>query len=297
MTAMDLKAPGFWKEAAVWVAGGLAALFLCLLATFPYDRLHARVVAEVHRVTGMDVRVADWSVAVPLGLEWRHITLSKPQWEPVNVALLEARVGIIKALTGGAGLDLVARMDEGSGNSGLAQGTVTASSWSFGGPVAFKGRLQQIDLSKVVHRYVRQGLLSGDFTHRLDAGQSGAGQIKGDGTWRATVKDLTVDQIPVGSGRMLSLAFTNVSLALSCQDAVCTVTELKGEGLDGSFTGEGTITLHQPVQQSQLAMTVTVVPGAGFASKASGLGLPPLPSGTAMTLKIAGTVAQTRIAL
>jgi type II secretion system protein N len=294
MSVLDLK--GDWKEFALWTGGGLAALLLAFLATFPYEALNARILGEARRLTGMEVRAADWTIGFPLGLEWRRLTFSPPQGDPMDLAVLEARVGLLKALTGGAGLDLVARQGE-DGSQGTAKGTVTAASWSFAGPVAVKGRVQQVDLSKILHRYVRQGLLSGEFSHRLESPEAAAGQIKGEGTWNATVKDLTVDQIQVGGGRTLSLAFTTVSLAASCHDAVCTVTEFRGEGLDGTLTAEGTITLQQPVRQSQLALNVTVVPGPGFASKATALGLPPLPAGAPIMLKIGGTMAQAKIAL
>ncbi|ALA58529.1 type II secretion system protein GspN [Nitrospira moscoviensis] len=285
------------KEIAAWIVAGLVVVGLSLLATFPYDALHARILGEARRVTGMDVRVADWAVGVPLGLEWRNVTLSKPPWEPIQLAALDARIGLLKLLTGGVGLDLVVRLDEGSGSSGFAKGALTASSWSFTGPVSVKGEFRQVDLSKLLQRYVRHGLLSGEFTHRVNNGQVSAGSLQGDGTWRATIKDLTVDQIPAGNGRTFSLTFSSLSAGLACKDLVCTVTELKGDGLDGSFTGEGTVTLQQPVHDSQLALTVTVVPGAGFASKATSIGLPPLPPGTPMTVKVAGTLAQARIAL
>jgi hypothetical protein len=51
------------------------------------------------------------------------------------------------------------------------------------------------------------------------------------------------------------------------------------------------------MQNSQLALTVKVTPGTGFATKADALGLPPLPTGTSLTLKIVGPLAQARIAL
>ena len=121
--------------------------------------------------------------------------------------------------------------------------------------------------------------------------------MKGQGTWKAEATDLTIEQIPLGNGRTLSLAFTKVSAGLACRDIVCDVTELNGGGLDGSFTGEGTITLQQPTGDSRLALTVTIIPGAGFASKAGTLGLPTLPVGTPLTVKIVGTLAQAQIAL
>lgn len=288
---------GKWKEILIWIAVGACVMVLCLMATFPYGALHARLMAELNRATGMEVRVADWTVGMPFGLEWRNVTLSKPDREPIQLAFLQVKLEIAQALGGGLGLDVVAHLDEASPNTGFVTGTLTAPSFSPGGPMTVKGRLQQVDLSKVLRRYVSHGMLNGEFSHRVDSAQAADGAMKGEGTWKAEVRELTVDQIPAGNGRTLALAFTKVSAGLACRDLVCDVTELKGEGSDGSFTGEGEITLQQPMQNSQLALALTVVPGAGFASKASALGLPPLPPGTPMTVKIVGTLAQARVAL
>ena len=294
---MTVKWLDEWKEILGWILGGAGVMMLCLLATFPYGALQARLIAELSRATGMDVRVAAWTVGFPLGLEWRNVTLSKPDWGPIQLAFLQAKVGIMKAVGGGLGLDVVVHLDEASPNAGLARGTLTASSFSLAGPVAVKGQLQQVDLSKVVRRYISRGVLNGDFAHRMDQSQGTGGPIKGEGTWKAEARDLSIEQIPVGNGRTLSLAFTKVSAGLVCRDIVCDITELKGDGIDGSFTGEGRITVQQPMQNSQLALTVTVIPGVGFALKAGTLGLPAPPPGTSMTVKVMGTLAQARIAL
>jgi type II secretion system protein N len=272
-------------------------LVLCLIATFPYGMLQARVVAELTRATGMEVRVADWTVGLPLGLEWRNVTLSKPNWTPIQFAALQAKLGVTKALGGALGLDVVAKLNDTASATGLAKGTVTASSLSLAGPVTIKGQVQQVDLSKLLHRYVTHGMLNGDFSHRVDSGQATFTTMKGEGTWTAEATDLAIDQIPLGNGRTLSLTFSKVSAGLACRDLHCDVTQLKGDGIDGSFTGEGHITIQQPMQQSQLHLTVTVVPGLGFASKAGTLGIPAPPPGTPMTVKIVGTLAQARIAL
>jgi hypothetical protein len=191
----------------------------------------------------------------------------------------------------------VAQLDETSSTTGLARVTLAASSFSLGEPIAVTGRLQQIDLSRILGRYVNRGFLNGSFSHHIDSGHQADGAIKGEGHWTAEATDLSIEHIPLGQGRTLSLAFTNVSAGLACQDAVCEVTELKGDGIDGSFTGEGTITVQQPIQNSRLALTMTIIPGAGFASKAGSLGLPPLPVGSPIKLKIVGPLAQARIAL
>ena len=121
--------------------------------------------------------------------------------------------------------------------------------------------------------------------------------MKGIGVWKADVTDLTLDQIPLSSGLTLSVGFARLSAAVSCRDAVCDVTELKGDGPDGSFTGEGRITVQQPAQNSQLVLSVTIVPGAGFAAKGAALGIPPLPPGVPLKVKVLGTLAQPRLAL
>lgn len=294
---MTIKWPEAWREILAWTVTGVTILVLSLVATFPYGLLQARVVAELTRATGMEIRVADWTVELPLGLEWRNVTLTQPNWTPIQLGMLEAKLGVMKALGGTLGLDVVAKLNETSSPTGLAKGTVTTPSFSLAGPVTIKGQVQHVDLSKLLRRYVTHGTLNGDFSHRLDSAQTTAATMKGEGMWTAEATDLVIDQIPLGNGRTLSLAFSKVSAGLACRDLRCDVTQMKGEGIDGSFTGEGHITIQQPIQQSQLNLTVTVVPGPGFASKAGALGLPSLPPGTPMTVKIVGTLAQARIAL
>ncbi|MDF0675112.1 MAG: type II secretion system protein GspN [Nitrospira sp.] len=294
---MTIKWPEAWREILAWTVAGITILVLSLVATFPYGLLQARVVAELMRATGMEIRVADWTVRLPLGLEWRNVTLTQQNWTPIQLAVLEAKLGVMKALSGTLGLDVVAKLNETSSPTGLAKGTVTTSSLSLAGPVTIKGQVQQVDLSKLLRRYVTHGTLNGDFSHRVDSGQTTVTTMKGEGMWTAEATDLVIDQIPLGNGRTLSLTFSKVSAGLACRDLRCDVTQLKGEGIDCLFTSEGHITIQQPMQQSQLNLTVTVIPGPGFASKAGALGFPSLPPGTPMTVKIVGTLAQARIAL
>ena len=294
---MTIKWPEAWGAILAWIVAGICILAICILVTFPYGMLQARLVAELTRATGMDVRVADWTMGLPLSLEWRNVALSKPNVTPIEMAVLQAKLGVLKALGGTLGLDIIVQLDENSSRTSLAKGTLTASSLSLAGPVAIKGQLQQVDLSKILRQYVSRGTLNGDFSHRVESGQSATALLKGEGTWTADATDLVIDRIPLGNGRTLSLTFSSVSAGLSCRDLLCDVTHMKGEGIDGSFTGEGRITLEHPMPNSRLALTVTVIPGPGFASKSGALGLPAPPPGTPMTVKIVGTLAQARIAL
>jgi len=86
-------------------------------------------------------------------------------------------------------------------------------------------------------------------------------------------------------------------VTFTCRDGACDVTELQGDGADGSFTAQGRVALRQPLQQSLLDLTVTVIPGAGFAQKAASLSLPPFQPGTPLTFKLVGPIMSARVAL
>lgn len=286
-----------WKTIIAWTLSGLGLVIVCVLVTFPYGALQARLVAELSRATGMEIRVADWSIGLPLGLEWRDITLSGPEWAPIQLAGLQANMGIVQALGGELGLDLIMHVNDTSSATGLATSSLVSTSFSFDGPVTLQGQIQQVELSKLVPRYARHGMLNGRFSHRLVSGHTTLGSMKGEGTWKADATDVAVDRIPVGNGRMLALSFSKVTAELVCKDNICEVAELKGDGTDGAFTGTGAITLQQPIQNSQLALTVTLIPGTGFAAKAATLNLLSPPPGTPITVKLIGTLAQARVAL
>jgi len=286
-----------WKEPLIWITGGLVVFALCLWLTFPYEALQSRVIGELHRATGIEVHATQWSVRFPLALEWRQMTVSKPDWYPIQLGALRAQVGLLPALAGSVALDLTAQIDAQSATQGTVTSTVTASSWSLAGPLTITGNIKQVDLSKLVGQYVSRGTLTGEFTHRLEDLHATFPTSFGEGTWKMEAKDLTLEQIPIGNGRTFSLAVNTLSVGLSCREQTCTVTEFKDDKIDGSLSGEGTIALQLPVQQSQLTLSLTVIPGAGFAAKAGNLGIPPLPPGTPFAFKVQGTLAQARLAL
>ena len=183
------------------------------------------------------------------------------------------------------------------GGAGRATGSLTAASWSLGGPVAVNGHLQQIDLAMVLKPYVSRGTVQGDFMHRWNNAQGAHDALKGEGTVKVEIKDLVLERIASGAASIPSLTFGLIQGALACRDATCDLTELKGDGVDGSFTAQGRVTLRQPLQQSLLDLTVTVVPGAGFAQKAASLSLPPFQPGTPLTFKLVGPIMNARVAL
>jgi type II secretion system protein N len=289
--ALKVKGPLGW---------GLASL-VCFIAflflTFPYGPLQNRLLTELNRASGWEVRAADWSVGFPAAIEWRDVVLAGPTGA-IPVEAVRTTIGVFQAFLGRLVIDYAVQLPGAAQTgAGRATGSLTAASWSLRGPVVVKGHLQQMDLAAVLKPYVTRGMVQGDFMHRWDSAQGANAAFNGEGTLKLEIKDLIVERIGAGTSSIPSLTFGRIQAALACRDAACDVTELKGDGADGSFTAQGRVTLRQPLPQSLLDLTVTVIPGAGFAQKAASLSLPPFQPGTPLTFKLVGPITNARVAL
>ncbi len=290
--ALKLKGPLGWGLAA------LACFIVFLFLTFPYGPLQKRLLTELNRSSGWEVRAADWSVGFPVAIEWRDVILTGPTIATIPVEAVRTTFGVFQALLGRLVIDYAIQLPGvAQAGAGRATGSLTAASWSLGGSVAVNGHLQQIDLATVLKPYVSRGTIQGDFMHRWDNAQGAHDALKGDGTVKVEIKDLVVERITSGAASIPSLTFGLIQAALACRNTACELTELKGDGVDGSFTAQGRVTLRQPLQQSLLDLTVTVVPGVGFAQKAASLSLPPFQPGTPLTFKLVGPIMNARVAL
>ena len=280
-----------------WGLASLACFIVFLFLTFPYGPLQNRLLSELNRASGWEVRAADWSVGLPAAIEWRNLVLAGPTIGTIPVEAARATVGVFQALLGRLVIDYAVQLPGVSqAGAGRATGSLNAASWSLLGSVAVDGHLQQMDLAAILKPYVSRGTVQGDFMHRWDSAQGASAALKGEGTVKVEVKDLVVEQIVAGATSIPSISFDRIQASLACRDGACDVTELKGDGVDGSFTAQGRVTLQQPVQQSLLDLTVTVIPGAGFAQKAASLSLPPFQPGTPLTFKLVGPMMTARVA-
>jgi type II secretion system protein N len=286
------------KEPLAWAFAGLCTFLLFLFLTFPYGTLQARILSELIRATGWQIRAAEWSPGIPIAVEWRDLIWSKPDGPSIPVQLMRLNVGVLGLLMGKQTVDALVQFPGGSqSGAGRATGTVSSSSWSFLGPVSFKGHVQQVDLGAVAKPFVTKGFLQADATQRWEnRGKEGIA-FKGDGSWKAEIKELVLERIPLGTGAIPSLSFGRVTATVTCRDALCEITDFKADGLDGTVTAQGRVLLQQPVQSSTLDLTVTVVAGAGWVQKAANLPIPPLPPGTPLTFKVAGSVANPKLTL
>ena len=287
------------KGPLAWGMVSLACFIVFLFLTFPYGPLQNRLLAELNRSSGWEVRAADWSVGFPLAIEWRGVVLAGPTTvEAISLEAVRATVGVFQAFLGRLVIDYAVQLPGvGQSGSGRATGSLISDSWSLRGSVLIKGHFQQMDLAAVLKPYVTRGLIQGDFTHRWNSAQGDDAALKGEGTLKLDIKDLELERIPAGVSSIPALTFGRIQATLVCREAACDVTELKGDGVDGSFTVQGRMMLRQPLQQSLLDLTVTVVPGAGFAQKAASLSLPPFQPGTPVTFKLMGPAMNARVAL
>src|SRR6476660_9711346 len=147
------------KEPLIWVGGGLASLLFFLFLTFPFGTLQARVLSELIRATGWEIRAAEWSPALPLAVEWRDLAWTKPGGVSIPVQLMRLNIGVLGLLAGHQTVDALVQFQGGNqSGAGKATGTVTASSWSFLGPLSLKAHVQQLDLATLVKPYVTKGL-------------------------------------------------------------------------------------------------------------------------------------------
>ena len=290
--ALKLKGPLGWGLASV------ACFIIFLLLTFPYGPLQNRLLTELNRASGWEVRAADWSVGLPAAIEWRDLVLAGPTIGTIPIEAARAPIGIFQAFLGKMVIDYAIQLPGAAqGGVGRATGSLTAASWSLQGPMAINGQLQQMELATVLKPYVSRGTVQGDFMHHWDSTHGAQAALKGEGTVKVEIKDLVVEQIAAGASANPSFAIGHIQATIACRDGACDVTELKGDGLDGSFTAQGHVALRQPLQQSLLDLTVTVIPGAGFPQKAASLRLPPFQPGTPLTFKLVGPIMNARVAL
>ncbi len=278
-----------------WGLASLACFILFLLLTFPFGPLQHRLLTEFNRTSGWEVRAADWSVGLPAAIEWRDLVLTGPATGAISVEAVRVAIGVFQAILGQLVVEYAVQLPGvAQSEVGRATGSLTAASWSLQGPMAVKGHLQQMDLATVLKPYVSRGTIQGDFVHRWNTTQAA---FNGEGTVKAEITDLVVERIAPSASANSSLTFNQIHAVFACRDGGCDVTDLKGDGVDGSFSAQGHITLRQPLQQSLLDLTVTVIPGAGFAQKAASLSLPPFQPGTPLTFRLVGPIMQARVAL
>ena len=81
-----------------WGLASVACFIIFLLLTFPYGPLQNRLLTELNRASGWEVRAGDWSVGFPAAIEWRDLVFAGPASEAIPVEAVRATVGVFQAI-------------------------------------------------------------------------------------------------------------------------------------------------------------------------------------------------------
>jgi len=289
------------KAFASWTLCGVALVIVCVLATFPYEQLQARVLAELSRGSGLAVSAAQWSLAWPLGLEWRELALTGPHGPRLQVARL-----LISLLPGSLleGRPSVAVKAEISGGANGPRGQLTSRgilrSWSRPALVHLTGTLEQVDLGRLGVPALKRGLLRVELDQRWrePEGPVSAGHVRPtDGRWQVEVAEVQLEAVPLGPVTLPSVGLSTLKGRLECREAACRVELLEGRGPDGTLNGSGTLVLRTPLPQSELTLSVTIVVSPEFALRASAAGFALASPGLPINVTLKGPVSNLQLAL
>jgi len=294
---IPFQVPERAREPLIWCSAAVGLFILFVVTTFPYEVLHVRILAELTQTSGMDIHVGDWSAEFPPAIHWRDIVLTGSRGGTFRVDSLQAKMAVVPAIMGTLALDLLVQFPKSvQAEQGRIQGLVKAASWSMQGPMELRARWQQIELPELLRPYVSRGIFEGEGLHRWDTTSSEPAALKGEGTWKAEIRELALDPFPLGQGTSPPLSFTRVTAATTCRQSLCDVAEVKGEGPDGSFMIQGQVTVLRPVEKSILALNVSVLPGPSLSQKLGSVGMPPFQAGVPLIFKIGGSAEAPRVA-
>ena len=280
-----------WQRALAYGAFALFALFLCLLATFPYDTLRARIVSEA-AAAGYAVRIGNLRPGLH-GITATDVRLSKPS-QPLSPEMLDALVtgGVVAGDLGEAltlksvafrpsllplGVNL---------HADALGGTVTGALGGLGSR-AVRLHLDDLDTAqgnlKGFSGMDLEGKLSGDV--RLDvplddtpakapdySAAQGAITLDGRGL---TIKGGSATVPLYGTPTKVDLpriALGNVDVRIKVDKGVGTVEALSAKSDDLELRGGGTVKLAKNLPFSELAMDLKVKAEPAFTQRLGILG-------------------------
>jgi type II secretion system protein N len=268
----------------------LLMVIVFLLVTFPYDKLQARILSDVSRMTGWTIVADKWTLAWPIGLEWRDVSLaagsSRAHLDRVLVtlrpaSLLQGRPTFVGRIENGEGSP--------NGTPGYVMGSGTFRSWSQPALIRLTGMADRFDLGKLGLPIMKRGLLKGEFDQRWTEA--------GEGHWQVEFTDLQLETVPIGPATLPSLRFANLKGRAQCHEGLCRIESLAGTGPDGSLSASGTLGPRTPPVLSELALSLSVTVSPEFAQRASSSGMALAVPGLSLNVNLKGPVSNLQLAL
>lgn len=279
-----------------WVLYACVALIACVVLTFPYDALRARVLAEVGIHSGLRVSAVEWHLGWPLGFTGHRVTISQPGRWDVRADQVATSVSVLSLLAGKPRLDVTAMFPSRvPAEAGIVEAKIVMSAWSESSPVSLTGRLERVDLETLKVKGVAQGRLQGTVEQQWQRSSDGRLMPIGEGNWDARIENVVLDQLPLGTLTLPTLTIAKATVTVRCQQRACQILTFKGDGPDGSFTGTGKLTLGPSALQTNIEISLVLTPGVGYAQRLTAAGIP-MVAGPIM-LQVAGSLAQPTVSL
>ncbi len=246
------------RAALGWALYTIAALGVFLALTFPYAQLQARLLDEMARSTGLEVRADRWEPLLPLGIAWRDVSATAPGLPRFGADLVSVHTELWSLVQGPAILHGQMRIQGPQGAGGLITGRLALDRRSPQGPGRLTGSVEQLHLPALSLPLIKQGTLRGTFDQRWTQLASPSEFLRGQGDWQAEVSGLDLEQVPIGPLTLPSVTFTNLKARLHCQDGTCRIEGLQGDGPDGTVSGEGVLTVREPLSDSRLILSLSL---------------------------------------
>lgn len=286
------------RRLMVW--GGFMVFMggVALVAMFPYDLLQARTLAFISARSGWNLTAEHWSLAWPPGIRWQEVVMTLPEGQALHADVLQLSLSADPYLKAVPGVEALLVLHGTPGHpGGTVRARLTLDGWSEHASAHLTGTLLDADATHWGFPHVTGGLMQGSLDHAWSDASSPAAFLKGEGTWRLSVSELTLDIIRVGSLTFPGLAVSSLKARLHCKDGGCPIEELNGEGPDGSLTGEGLFAPRLPVETSTLAMWLSLTPSDGLSARLDPSFAQILRRGTAFKVMVNGPLAQLRATL
>jgi type II secretion system protein N len=231
-----------------------------------------------------------WGLAWPLGLEWRNLRLSGPNFPSLQMDRVQVSLVPGSLLKGTPSFDGKVEIKAGPDKVGQVLTRATLQSWSSPLLSHLTGSAQRLDLVRLGIPSIKKGQLQVEFEqHWRDGVDEGHLQVE--------LVDLQLDAIPIGTAMFPAVSVSSLKGRMQCRSGTCRFEGLEGRGPDGTLSGAGTLILRNPVSQSELAMTVTVTASPELAQRAAAAGLPVVSANLPMTINLRGPVARPQLSL
>lgn len=278
------------KTSMLMTAYVLVMVGVFVLVTFPYDKLQARILSDLSRMSGWTIAAGKWTLAWPIGLEWHDVSLisgsSRAHLDRVLVTLRP-----VSLLQGHP--TFVGRIENGEGSPNGSPGYVTGSgtfrSWSQPALMRLTGMADRFDIGKLGLPIMKRGLLKGEFDQRWNE--------TGDGLWQVELTDVQLETVPIGPTTVPLVRFANLKGRVQCHEGLCRIESLAGAGPDGSLSASGTLGPRTPPVLSELALSLSVTVSPEFAQRASSSGMALAVPGLSLNVNLKGPVSNLQLAL